>query len=148
MRKFTDRQGREWQIALTLGSAMQVKASLEIDLLAPEAGDPPLLSRLGTDEFLLGSVICCLLQGQMETAGVTEADIYAAFDGPTLLKVSEAFFSELEDFFQSRGRFDRAGAVRKQAALMQKAIRQAQEEIEKIELSDVIRGSRPGASPA
>jgi len=66
MKTFTDTAGRTWAISLNLGTAMAVKDSLGIDLLQPEAGDPPLLTRLGTDELLLGEVICCLLAGQFE----------------------------------------------------------------------------------
>ena len=66
MKTFTDTAGRTWTISLNLGTAMSVKDALGIDLLQPEAGDPPLLTRLGTDELLLGEVICCLLAGQFE----------------------------------------------------------------------------------
>ena len=63
MKTFTDAAGRTWTLALTLGTAMKVKAKLDIDLLQPEAGDPPLLTRLGTDEMLLGEVLCAMLEG-------------------------------------------------------------------------------------
>ena len=145
MREFTDTTGRKWRIALTLGSAMQVKSALEVDLLAPEAGDPPLLTRLATDEFLLGKVILCLLSGQFEACQMTEADVLASFDGATLLAAQEAFFGDLTDFFQSRGRLDRAAAVRKQSALMQAAIQQATAEVQAITLT---HGGRSGESPA
>ena len=58
MKAFTDRAGRSWTVTLTLGTAMTVKEQLGVDLLQPEAGDPPLLTRLGTDEMLLGEVLC------------------------------------------------------------------------------------------
>ena len=78
MRQFTDRQNRIWKLEINLGAAMLVKAALGIDLLTPEAGEPPLLSRLATDEFLLGSAICELLRRQFEEQKLTEADVYAA----------------------------------------------------------------------
>ena len=40
MKTFTDAAGRAWTLTLTLGTAMKVKAKLDIDLLQPEAGDP------------------------------------------------------------------------------------------------------------
>ena len=64
MKAFNDRAGRSWTITLTLGTAMTVKEQLGVDLLQPEAGDPPLLTRLGTDEMLLGEVLCAMLQQQ------------------------------------------------------------------------------------
>src|SRR5690606_29242840 len=90
MKTFTDAAGRTWTIALNLGTAMAVKAKLDIDLLQPEAGDPPLLTRLGTDEMLLGEVLCALLENQFEAHKVTDADVLTAFDGNTLLAAQKA----------------------------------------------------------
>lgn len=146
MHPFTDTKGRQWRIEINLGAAMQVKSAFGVDLLTPEAGDPPLLSRLATDEFLLGSVICQLLSGQMGANSMTEADVYAAFDGTTLLAATDAFFAELADFFQSRGRTDRAAAVRKQTALMQAGIRAAEAKVEAI-TTDAVLGPKSGALP-
>jgi len=50
---------------------------LDWALLQPEAGDPPLLTRLGTDEMLLGEVLCAMLEGQFVTHKVTEAKAVA-----------------------------------------------------------------------
>ena len=146
MRQFTDTQGRAWQVVLNLGTALKVKAALDVDLLTPEAGDPPLLTRLATDELLLGSVICELLRGQIESYDLNQEDVLAAFDGATLLASQEAFFAELTDFFQSRGRPDRAAAVRKQAAVMQAAIRAAETRVEAISAEKAL-GPLSGGSP-
>ena len=75
MKTFMDAAGRTWSIALTLGTALHVKNKLAIDLLQPEAGEPPLLTRLGTDEMLLGEVLCALLESQFEAHKVTDADV-------------------------------------------------------------------------
>jgi hypothetical protein len=75
-------------------------------------------------------VILCLLSGQFEACQMTDTDVLASFDGATLLAAQEAFFGDLTDFFQSRGRLDRAAAVRKQSALMQAAIQQAAAEVQ------------------
>ena len=147
MRQFNDKHNQTWKVEINLGTAMQVKAALNIDLLTPEAGEPPLLARLATDEFLLGNVICELLRRQFEERKLTEADVYAAFDGASLLAAQEAFFGELADFFQSRGRTDRATAVRKQAVLMQAAIKAAQAKVEAIPPPPEICGAMSGGSP-
>jgi hypothetical protein len=134
MKTFKDTTGREWAITLTLGSAIKVKSKLDVDLLQPESGDPPLLTRLGTDEMLLAEVICCLLENQFEKHGVTEDDIRDAFDGQTLLASQRAFYLELVDFFQSRGRTDRAKAVAKQTAMLDLAIATADKKIDAIDI--------------
>ncbi|NOZ57471.1 MAG: hypothetical protein GXO73_11875, partial [Calditrichaeota bacterium] len=118
MKTFTDAAGRTWTITLNLGTALAVKDKLGVDLLQPEAGDPPLLTRLGTDELLLGEVLCALLETQFEANKVTAENVRAGFDGSTLLAAQKTFYEELVDFFRSRGRADRARAVETQAAMI------------------------------
>jgi len=148
MKTFTDAVGRTWTIALNLGAALAVKDRLGVNLLEPEEGDPPLLTRLGTDEMLLGEVLCALLEGQFETHEVTPEDVRAAFDGATLLAAQNAFYEELIDFFQSRGRTDRAKAVAKQMAMIDAAVAAIETRIDGIDVDETIRGVMSGASPA
>jgi len=122
MRKFKDTTGREWEIVLTIGSAKRVKDHVGVDLLQPEEGDPPLLTRLGTEERLLAEVICCLMSNQFEKHNVGEEEVLDAFDGATILAAQKAFYGELVDFFRSRGRKDRATAVEKQETVIAQAI--------------------------
>jgi hypothetical protein len=147
MKTFTDAAGRTWTLTLNLGTAMKVKAKLDIDLLQPEAGDPPLLTRLGTDEMLLGEVLCALIEGQFETHKVTADDVRAGFDGQTLLAAQKAFYEELIGFFQSRGRNDRAKAVAKQMAMIDAAVTAIETRIDGIDIDETIRGAMSGASP-
>ena len=143
MKTFNDAAGRTWTLTLTLGTAMKVKSKLGIDLLQPEAGDPPLLTRLGTDELLLGEVLCALLEGQFEAHKVTGDDVRAAFDGRTLLAAQEAFYGELEDFFRMRGRGDRALAVAKQKALIEAAVAAAETRIGALDIGEAVQENLP-----
>ena len=147
MKTFTDAAGRTWTLTLNLGTAMAVKAKLDIDLLQPEAGDPPLLTRLGTDEMLLGEVLCAMLEGQFVTHKVTDDDVRNGFDGQTLLAAQKAFYEELIDFFRSRGRNDRAKAVAKQMAMIDAAVTAIETRIDGIDIDQTIRGAMSGASP-
>ena len=152
MKTFTDAAGRTWTLTLTLGTAMKVKAKLDIDLLQPEAGDPPLLTRLGTDEMLLGEVLCAMLEGQFEAHKVTDEDVRSSFDGQTLLAAQKAFYEELIAFFRSRGRNDRAKAVAKQMALIEAAVAAVETRIDALDIDATIRGAMTlgetsGASP-
>lgn len=147
MKTFNDAAGRTWTLALTLGTAMHVKNKLDIDLLQPEAGDPPLLTRLGTDEMLLGEVLCALLESQFEAHKVSEADVRNAFDGKTLLAAQKAFYDELTDFFQSRGRQDRAKAVAAQARLIEKATAAVETKIDTMDLDRLVDGALSGSWP-
>jgi hypothetical protein len=147
MKTFTDTAGRTWTMKLNLGTAMAVKGKLDIDLLQPEAGDPPLLTRLGTDEMLLGEVLCAMLEGQFEAHNVTEEDVRNGFDGETLLAAQKAFYEELIDFFQSRGRNDRAKAVAKQMAMTDAAVAVVETRIDALDIDATIRGAMFGVSP-
>ena len=147
MKVFTDAAGRTWTMALNLGTALSVKSKLGIDLLQPEAGDPPLITRLGTDELLLGEVLCALLENQFIANKVTEADVRLAFDGKALLAAQKAFYEELEDFFRSRGRVDRAHAVAAQAKLIAKATLAIEQKLAAIDLDAMIDGALSGSLP-
>lgn len=144
MKTFTDAAGRTWTLALNLGTAMAVKDKLGVDLLQPEAGDPPLLTRLGTDEMLLGEVLCALLEKQFETHKVTADDVRAAFDGQTLLAAQKAFYEELIDFFRSRSRNDRAKAITKQMALIDAAVAAIETKLDQIDPRKMVDGAISG----
>jgi len=147
MKTFTDAAGRTWTITLNLGTAMAVKEKLGLDLLQPEAGDPPLLTRLGTDELLLGEVLCALLETQFEANKVTAEDVRAGFDGTTLLAAQKAFYEELVGFFRSRGRSDRARAVETQERMIDAAVKAIETRIESIDIDETIRGAMSGSLP-
>jgi hypothetical protein len=147
MKTFTDAAGRTWTVALNLGTAMAVKDKLGVDLLQPEAGDPPLLTRLGTDELLLGEVLCALLGEQFDTHKVSDAGVRNSFDGGTLLLAQQAFYEELIDFFRKRGRADRARAVETQMKLIEKAVKAIETRIEGFDLDQAIHGAMSGSSP-
>ena len=147
MKTFTDAAGRTWSVSLNLGTAMAVNDAIGVDLLQPEAGDPPLLTRLGTDEMLLGRVLCALLAGQFETHKVTAEDVRAGFDGQTLLAAQKAFYEELVDFFQKRGRADRAKAVATQMRMIDAAVAAIETRIDGIDVDKVVDGAMSGESP-
>ena len=138
MKTFKDNAGHDWNIALNIGTAMLVKDRLAIDLLQPEQGDPPLITRLGTDEYLLAEVISLLLESQFEAQKVDESQIYQFFDGPTFARAHEAFYEELIDFFQNRGRSDRATTVQKQMTMLLKGVKAVVTKIDGFDMDAVI----------
>ncbi len=138
MKTFKDNANHDWNISINIGSAMRVKDKLGIDLLQPESGDPPLLTRLGTDEMLLAQVIATLLESQFESQKVDEDRIYQCFDGPTFARAHQAFYEELIDFFQKRGRDDRAKAVEKQMRMIEAGVKAARTKIDGIDVDATI----------
>jgi hypothetical protein len=144
MQVFKDNANRNWTISLNIGSAMSVKDRLGIDLLQPESGDPPLLTRLGTDEMLLAQVIATLLESQFELHKIDATQIYQCFDGQTFAHAHEAFYKELIDFFQNRGRIDRAKAVEKQMNMILAGIKAAEAQIENLNVNQVVETAMTG----
>ena len=144
MKTFNDAAGRTWIISLNLGTAMAVRDKLGIDLLQPEQGEPPLLTRIGTDEILLGQVVFALLEKQFETQNITEEDVYAAFDGETIIAAQNAFYEEMINFFQSRQRPDRAKAVEKQMNLITAATKAAETTLDGIDVDKAVAGAISG----
>lgn len=134
MKKFKDSRNNEWSISMTIGTAMKLKESLGIDILQPEQGDPPLLTRLGTDKILLAQVIAFLLGKQFEEKGISETDVYELFDGETLCRSQTAFYEELADFFQKSGWTALAKAVVKQRAAIKAGIEAMEAKIDAIDV--------------
>ena len=148
MKTFKDKADRNWTIGINLAVAKRLRDTLNVDLLQPEIGDPPLLTRLGTDEILLGEVLCVLLADQFDAHKVSADDVMAAFDGQTLLAAQEAFYEDLVDFFRGRGRTDRAKAVAKQAEMIAATVARVEEKIDEIDIDEVIDGAMSGGSQA
>ena len=138
MHIFKDNAGRDWSLSLNIGNAMMVKDRLGIDLLQPEVGDPPLLTRLGTDEMLLAQVIATLLESQFELHKIDATQVYQCFDGPTFGRAHEAFYKELIDFFHQRGRQDRAKAVETQMKMIIAGAKAAEMKVGGIDIDAVI----------
>lgn len=141
MKSFTDNTGRSWSIVMTIGSVKRVRDLLGVNLLEPESGDPPLMTRLGTDEILLCDVIYCLIKPQAEEQGVSDEQFGAALGGEAILSAQKAFYDELIDFFQLRGRKDRAKMMEKQAQIINLSIEKAEMEIDGIDLEQSVNSA-------
>ena len=122
MKTFTDNASRIWTISLTIDSVKRVRDLLNINLLEPEAGDPPLLTRIGTDEILLCDIIYCLIKPQADSLNISDSQFGQSLGGDVILAAQNALYDELIDFFQKRGRTDRAKAAATQQKMINLAI--------------------------
>ncbi|MBN2559918.1 MAG: hypothetical protein JXQ75_03185 [Phycisphaerae bacterium] len=134
MHTFVDTKNRTWNLSLTLGAAKRVRDLLGINLLEPEAGDPPLLTRLGTDPILLLDVIYCLVEPQAQKDGVSDVEFGESLGGDAVLQAQQALYEELIDFFRRSGRTDRAEALATQQRVIALAIQRTLTEIEGMDL--------------
>lgn len=139
MQTFTDAKNRTWTITLNLRSVLGIKESLNVDLLALEAGEPPLLERLAVDTLFLAQIISKLLVPQIETAKVDESDILEAFDAKTIVNARTAFFEELKYFFTEMQSPFRAEAIDKQLEMMHQLDQVAAKMVRKTNVKEEVR---------
>jgi hypothetical protein len=134
MKTFTDSASRVWTISITIDSVKRVRDLLSINLLEPEKGDPPLLTQIATDEILLCDIIYCLIKPQADSLGITDSQFGQSLGGDVILASQNAFYDELIDFFQKRGRADRAKAALTQQKMINLAIEAVTKNLNQIDL--------------
>ncbi|HSW63984.1 MAG TPA: hypothetical protein VLH56_11855 [Dissulfurispiraceae bacterium] len=145
MKTFLDMHGRIWTISLTIEAAKRVRALLNVDLLAPEAGEPPLLTRLGIDAILLCDVIFALVKPQADKAGISDIEFGESLGGESVLQARQAFNEEYVSFFKALGRADLEQMILAQMQLMEMAVRAAEAKMKNLNLPEVL-ASIDGAS--
>ncbi len=138
MKTFTDSAGRNWTINLTIDAVKRLKALLEVDLLALEVGDPPLMTKLGLDVVLLCDVIYALIKPQADKEGVSDEQFGQALGGEAILAAQGAFYDELISFFRHLGRKDLASAVETQRRMIDLTVERVEMEIEKFPVEATI----------
>lgn len=134
MKQFSDSAGRAWTISLTIDTVKRIRSLLGVNLLEIEAGNPPLLVRLGTDIILICDVIFAAIKPQADAAGVTDVQFGAALGGEFIKAARDAFEAELSDFFHKLGRRDIAMAVCKQEKMIDQFVTQITTRVENLDI--------------
>jgi len=151
MHSFTDTAGRTWTVSLNYGSIARIKALTGVDLFKLDEGDPPLLTRLGTDVALLCDVIFAAIKPQADAQGVSDEQWAEAMGGDAILAAQTAFYEELVSFFQSLGRRDMARAAATQQRMIELAVQASERRIERIDPERTVEsifGDSDTSSPA
>ena len=99
MRTFKDNTGREWQIALSIGSAKRIKDALGIDLL-----DPSGVQRLADSPYDVANTLFVLCQEQATAAGISDEQFGGKLSGDSIDDATDALMLEIVDFFPKRQR--------------------------------------------
>ena len=133
-----------FQINLTLGELRRVRAA-GWDLLALDAGDPPLALRLRSDPYTTGEILWALLAPQLEHANLSETDFVGLLDGPALAAAYQALTEELVDFFQKLGRTDLAELLHTSGRIWAQALVTATSTLERTEIPGTPSPSSPPA---
>jgi hypothetical protein len=137
MKEFVDNSGTRWNVELTIASIKRVRDLLSVNLLEPESGEPPLLTRLGSDIILLCDVIYVLVKPQADAQNVSDEQFGELLGGDAILLAQEAFYQELIDFFLRSGRPDKLRMIEKQRALIAAAIAMAEKKVEAINTDEI-----------
>ena len=138
MKQFTDSNGRTWTITMTIDVAKRCRHLLGVNLMEPEAGDPPLITRIGTDEILLCDLVYCLVKPEADRQGLSDIDFGRAMGGDAILSAQGAFYEEMIGFFRMRGRTDRARAMTRQMEVIRLAVQKAEVMLEQVDGEDAV----------
>jgi len=138
MKTFVDTAGRSWSIQLTIDSVKRVRGLLGVNLLDLVSGEPPLLTRFGTDIVLLCDVIFVLVKPQADAAEITDEQFGIALGGEAILGAQSAFYDELISFFQGLGRKDVIRAIAAQRNLIDKAVTRIALQLDQLDLDQML----------
>lgn len=103
MKVFKDKQNRDWQVELTVGVVMRVKAHCQIDLgnVISFSGDSKtsgVLERLGDDTDLLCKTIWLICEKQATARGIDQEGFFDSLDGDSVETAADALIDEIINF--------------------------------------------------
>lgn len=134
MKSFTDSKNRKWIVNVDFAAIKRVQALCNLDLtsiISVTANGKPnvdVLSRLGEDVLLAGSVLYAICKPECDTAGISEDDFYLGLNGDVLETATETMLNEIVDFFPEAKRL----ALRKIMANAQRINNRARKELMQI----------------
>ena len=102
MKSFTDEQGREWSLRLTLNTDRRVFEAVGVYL--SDLSDEPTLDRICNEMVLLGDIVWVMIEKQAAERGLSKNDFLEDLRGDVLESALEAVIQETLDFLGSRGR--------------------------------------------
>ena len=96
MKTFKDKESRQWEVKITIGSIERVKGLTGVDLLEDSGED---LQKVTGNPLTFGPVLFALVKPQADATGVNSESFTDALAGDELLAAMEAFEEEYIDFF-------------------------------------------------
>ena len=98
-RKFTDDNGDDWLVAITVATVKRLRALLDVDLMTILDERGQLLGRFVDDPVLLADVLYVICKPQADEREVSDEQFGGLLAGDTLEKATGAFLEALVDFF-------------------------------------------------
>lgn len=101
MRHFTDNQGREWTVDITVAAIKRVRGLAGVDLMEVLEGSNGLIEKLVRDPVLLCDVIYAACKPQADERQITDERFGASMAGDAIEHATAALLEELVDFCPS-----------------------------------------------
>lgn len=121
---FKDRDGREWIVAVTIGSAARVKEATGVNF--GDIRDGQVFLELGVDPFRFAGVLWTLCEAQAQLRNVTPESFAEALDGDVIDAAMDALVEALILFTRAPMR----GAIRKVIAAAMRTQAKTMEAVE------------------
>jgi hypothetical protein len=97
--KFTDTKEREWIVAIDVTTVVDLRNTLEFDILSDDQGQ--MVLRLEQDPVLLANVLFVVCQDQAKLLKVDSREFGRGLCGPPIGDATAALIEALADFSQS-----------------------------------------------
>lgn len=156
MRTFTDTEGRQWDVRIDVNAIRDVRAALDVNLLALMDEEAALLQRLTVDPVLLVDVLFVVCRRQADERAVTDEAFGRAMAGDAILHAADALVRGIVDFFPDARRRATLGKVLdKGTALAEILLQRMEAQAATLDAVDLDRlamtltgsaGSAPGSS--
>lgn len=150
MVSFTDSKQLTWELSLTYGMVEHIKGILNIDLLDPGGGDPPLMTRLclvsPANIRLFVDMLYLLCEEQCKERGVSQVQFAHCLGPLAIANAYSAFFDEWQLFFQSLGQTEIAEALVIQMSLLAEARRRVINKVRATTLEKVLQSASEKSS--
>jgi uncharacterized protein YuzB (UPF0349 family) len=99
MKPFQTSDGAKYEIAVNVATVKRVRDLTGINLLGL-VGDQKAVSELFEDDVKFCEVLCAVVRPQLEAAGKSDDDFFAAINGDVIETAAEALLAEIVNFFQ------------------------------------------------
>lgn len=105
MKSFTDNAGRNWTVAINVGTIKRIRAFCDVNILdiikmddqnKPDAG---LLEQLAGDPVLLVDVLYAACKDEADKANISDIEFGRAMSGDAIESATRVLLEEIVDFF-------------------------------------------------
>ena len=136
MKTFVDTNGKTWTVNINVATIQRVKDLLGVNLMEAITGD--LITKLEDDVILFVDVLYCVCKQEAEANNITDVKFGESLAGDALEAATEAFLTDLIDFFPAAKRqiFRKAWSKQKQAETV--AVQKIDKKLEDLDLDKII----------